>query len=350
MRIIKSYITQILSWLLAAGIAFLIINTICFFYERPVGWIDTPNGVSDAVSRPYSIVVHGTEGYGVVRVDKNGFFNPDLELLDDYVLVMGASHTIGKEVRAGEKYSVILNDMISDDGKLHVLNIGCNGNYLPSIIKHFNTAVRKYPKATCVIMEVGSLDFAANVIDEAIEQGESDFSDADELFSQRSVKEKVYGLIKETSPFLSRVKNQIVTFKHNTAANQNKEDSDGGGATELDKEQDIREYANSIDEALKLIRNEYSGKLAFLYHIPGGVSLDKNERRIEKSDKERIFIEVCKVNDIDVIEMQPIFEDNYCRTGKLPYGFANSSPGNGHLNKVGHKIVAETLHDYLKRQ
>ena len=40
--------------------------------------------------------------------------------------------------------------------------------------------------------------------------------------------------------------------------------------------------------------------------------------------------------------------EHYNKYHELPYGFANTTPGNGHLNEVGHKIMADVIIDYLE--
>ena len=42
---------------------------------------------------------------------------------------------------------------------------------------------------------------------------------------------------------------------------------------------------------------------------------------------------------IDFIDTGDAFLEHYNKYHELPYGFANTTPGNGHLNEVGHKIM-----------
>ena len=46
--------------------------------------------------------------------------------------------------------------------------------------------------------------------------------------------------------------------------------------------------------------------------------------------------------------MRPVFAQYYEEHKEIPYGFANTKPGNGHLNKLGHRLVAETLITYIE--
>lgn len=89
---------KIISACVAFILAFFVVNGIMFAYERPVAWIDTPNGASRAVRNPNAMLIHGTEGYSISKIDSYGFTNQNYALADEYILMMGASHSQGKEI------------------------------------------------------------------------------------------------------------------------------------------------------------------------------------------------------------------------------------------------------------
>ena len=78
---------KIISLLCAVVLSFLLANGITFLFERPVGYIYTPNGASRAIRRPGSFLIHNTEGHHFSEIDKNGFINADMPLSGSYVLV-----------------------------------------------------------------------------------------------------------------------------------------------------------------------------------------------------------------------------------------------------------------------
>lgn len=57
-----------------------------------------------------------------------------------------------------------------------------------------------------------------------------------------------------------------------------------------------------------------------------------------------IFKNCCKEYNIEVIDVTQRFISNYEENYELPYGFANTLPGKGHLNKVGHELIADELY------
>lgn len=106
---------KIISACVAFILSFFVVNGIMFAYERPVAWIDTPNGASRAVRNPNAMLIHGTEGYSISKIDSNGFTNQNYALADEYILMMGASHSQGKEITISSRYSTIVNNMLVDD-------------------------------------------------------------------------------------------------------------------------------------------------------------------------------------------------------------------------------------------
>lgn len=62
------------------------------------------------------------------------------------------------------------------------------------------------------------------------------------------------------------------------------------------------------------------------------------------------FLRACQENGMKVLNMQPIFSRHFEENREVPYGFWNTSMGTGHLNKIGHQLIAQELYDYLERR
>lgn len=323
-------------WIAAILIAFIFANLLCFIYERPTGWFDTPNGPSPAGWRPGSIIVHGTEGYGITKVDENGYLNPGGKLNESYVLMMGSSHTQGKELASNKKYSVLVNDHFSNGSdELYTYNIASDGNYLPTIIKHFHAALQAFPAPRAITIEISNTDFSTTEIENAMLQVEYD-EDNNILNQSKNakIKTRTLNFIKESCPLLSLAKKKY-------------EASMVAEAIETDYSIDIGSYYNSIYDALDLIRSEYEGPIVFIYH-PGVSLLENGKMELLYSDTWLFFQQACKENNIDIIDMGPYFEREYTESQKLPYGFSNTSPNAGHLNQTGHELIAEAIISYIE--
>ena len=312
-------------WGLALVMGFAIVNALCFFYERPAGWVDTPAGAAPAAWQPGALIVHGTEGYGVSKVDENGFLNPEGPLADRYVLMMGSSHTQGKEVYPAQRYSTLVSSYFSgESGPLTAYNIASDGHYLPSQIRHFRAAVAAFPNADAITMEIGSTDATTQELRDA--QTQVDYVPVG-FDSARRLKSAV----KAGLPLVSLLKKNIQTLRAQAA-----EETEGA-----------YDYETELDAALCLIRSEFDGPIAFVYHPSTEIRPD-GSLELVYSDTWDIFCRMCEKNGIDVIDAGPRFARLYETERQLPYGFANTTPGSGHLNARGHEILAEEIISYLE--
>lgn len=328
-------IKKIFQWLVSIGIGFFIVNTLCFCYERPTGWIDTPNGPSPAGWNPGTVLVHGTEGYGITKIDKNGYMNPDGVLQKNHILCMGSSHTQGKEVAPNEKYTALVNEYFSDgEGQLAAYNIACDGNYLPSLIKHFPAAVAAFPDAAVVTIEIFCTNFSAEQMEAAMlgtqyeERGSVVALDA-----QAGTKEILKTLVKESMPLLSLLKNKLEAMAKTESL----------GSTSFDTQQ----ASLSLRKGIALLRSEFDGEILFVYHPSISIKAD-GSISCTYGETYETFVSACEENDIHVIDMGSLFLQNFEKTKTLPYGFANTTPATGHLNATGHRLIAEALIERLQ--
>lgn len=330
---------KIISACVAFLLAFFTVNGIMFAYERPVAWTDTPNGASRAVREPNAVLIHGTEGYSISKIDSYGFTNQNYALADKYILMMGASHSQGKEITISNRYSTIVNNKLVDDKEeLKAFNIACDGHFLPSIINHFRSAIENYPKANCVTIEIMSTDYSIEDLKKSlIWTDEIDTKTAIEIFASQSNVKRAKNMLKEYLPLIAMIKSHIETSQRlNTS---------GGG--EKNNGINEEEYRTVITDGLSLIRSCFDGPIVFIYHPTTEIQADGTLKLIRSHTLE-IFKEECEHVDIDFIDTGDAFLEHYNKYHELPYGFANTTPGNGHLNEVGHKIMADVIIDYLE--
>ena len=321
---------QVFQWTSALLAGFFVVNALCFGYERQPGWLDTPEGPAASVWRPGAVIVHGTEGYGISKVDENGFLNSDGTLAERYVLMMGASHTQGKEVSSGQMYSTLVNDYFSGgSGFLTAYSIASDGHFLPSQIRHFRAAVEAFPNAGAITIEIGSTDDSPQELHDARKQPVYDPGNGD--FNNLSPVSRLKLAAKEGLPLLTLLKKNFQTLRAQAA-----EETEGP-----------YDYETELDAALSLIRSQFDGPLAFAYHPTTEIQPDGSLKLVYSGNWE-IFCQVCEKNGIDVIDTGPRFTRLYETEQKLPYGFANTTPGSGHLNAAGHRILAEEIISYLE--
>ena len=84
-----------------------------------------------------------------------------------------------------------------------------------------------------------------------------------------------------------------------------------------------------------------------MYHPTTSLASD-GTLQLGYSDTWEAFCRLCEKHGIDVIDTGFRFQKLYETEGQLPYGFANTAPGEGHLNALGHRILLEGIIAYLE--
>jgi hypothetical protein len=87
------------------------------------------------------------------------------------------------------------------------------------------------------------------------------------------------------------------------------------------------------------LRSAYNGRLTFLF-VPDFFA--------PPSRVEALFENECRSGSLSCINMRTVF-DGFRRSGDAPFGFPNSSFGEGHLNSRGHAAAARLLESELER-
>jgi lysophospholipase L1-like esterase len=328
------YLKRILSLCVAVILSFLLANCLMFVYSRPVAMIYTPNGASRAIRRPYSFIVNGTEGYGFSQIDKNGYSNPNFSLNENYILMMGSSHTQGKEIAPSKKYSVLTNNALANGvEKLFAYNIACDAHFLPTIIKHFRSAVKNFPDANCITIEIGSTDFSIDELQEVMQYHDiTDSRTAKTVFAEQNWLTKIINLGKESFPLAVLITNHIETLR---------------ASNSVDFNHDATVYKATLIEDLSLIRSLYTGPIVFIYH-PETILQADGTMALKYSQTLELFKAACEETNIDFIDVGDKFAKHFEMYYELPYGFSNTSPGKGHLNETGHQIMANAILEYLE--
>lgn len=102
---------------------------------------------------------------------------------------------------------------------------------------------------------------------------------------------------------------------------------------------------------LNNLRDKTHLPIFFVYcpHVP-----HINNGTVKFNDKEKnimnMFSKELANHDIGFIDLSNVFVNYYQETGNFPRGFINSKPGEGHFNKNGHKLIAETIFKSIKNK
>lgn len=116
----------------------------------------------------------------------------------------------------------------------------------------------------------------------------------------------------------------------------------GGGYTNEEK------YPFVMGEALSLLRQQFDGTILIVYHPQKTYIKNDGTLEFKKSETLDIFEELCRQNDIGFVDITDRYVEHYEECHELPYGFANTTPGDGHMNAIGHRIVADAIINYFE--
>lgn len=225
--------------------------------------------------------------------------------------MMGASHTQGKEVSPEQRYSALVNDYFSgDSGLLTAYNIASDRHFLPSQIHHFRAALEAFPNAGAVTIEIGSTDYSAQELRDA--RNQAVYAPGNGGFNDLSPVSRLKLAAKEDLPLLTLLKKNVQTLRAQAAEGS----------------EDLYDYETELDAALALIRSEFDGPIAFVYHPTTSLAAD-GTLQLGYSDTWEAFCRLCEKHGIDVIDTGFRFQKLYETEGQLPYGFANTAPGEG---------------------
>ena len=68
------------------------------------------------------------------------------------------------------------------------------------------------------------------------------------------------------------------------------------------------------------------------------------------AEMESYLFKSCEENNVPIINMNQSMVDYYQTYQKFSYGFANSNIGTGHLNTVGHELIAQSVYNEIVKQ
>jgi hypothetical protein len=314
-------------FILAGIIAFLFLNIFCLAYYNIPVHIKTKTSATDYVWEKYAYYSKMTEGFGYGKMNNEGFNN-----LQDYnaqqsidILIMGSSHMEGTNVPQDKTVAALLNENFN--GSKHVYNIGISGHDFPHIVNNIEAAVQYYKPNDYIVIEISSMQFNIQDLKKSINKT---------LIQIPSYDNKVMFFLQKI-PYLRLLYSQYKHFVGNDEENEPKKSD-----TVFDK----TTYTTILDTVMKKLYQvsiEHDIKIIIFYHPY--LILDNNGSVSEDTVYEylEIFKNACLGNDIIFLNMADCFFEEYNNNYILPHGFSNTVIGMGHLNKNGHRLIANRL-------
>lgn len=322
---------SVIFWLIklaGAGLLALITLTImCFFYYNPGTHISSNNGATDYVWEKEKFYCKATEGAAYGRIDSRGYNNEAVpERID--ILMMGSSHMEAFNVSQDENAAASLNEKFN--GKKTVYNIGMSAHKFYYCAKNLSGAIVEFKPAKYVVIETNTLNFNKKSLDQAAS-----------------------GTLKKIPSYDSGLLYQLQRnqyFKLLYKQLKNVEETEGITVKKNDEIKIEKGYQASVDNLLKKLSDtceSYNCKLIILYQPSLILNQDGSADTNSSKEAREFFRKECELHNIVFADMTDDFLNNYADSKVLPHGFSNTAVGQGHLNKYGHKMIAEKLYKII---
>lgn len=315
---------------IAGILAFCLVSVFSFFYYNPPVHVPCDDGATDYKREENVFWSRGAEGFCGGRIDGGGYNNSAVPETVD-VLYMGSSHSEGLYVNTDETYCYLLNELFENTGvPLTGYNLGMSSHAFARNVRNLPYAAEKY-HPRYIVMETQSDKFTRE--------------EAEETYEGEAGKLKTYT---KNDPLYWVQKNPYVKLLYLQVKNYL---SHGEGedmpvsAPEASESQENR--ADILLEYISAMAKEYDF-IPIIYFqpkislAPDGQSICADSRYVEQ------FAEFCEQYGIRFIDMTEAFERNYQENYIVPTGFSNTAVGYGHINRYGHRIIAEELYPVLK--
>lgn len=327
---------RLFKWLIkaaAAGIlALLLLCALCFFYYNvPVHYYNE-TGATEYRWEGSKFFRKGTEGFAFGRTNNDGFVN-----LSDYsagekidILLMGSSHMEAMNVSAKENTAAKLNELFA--GELYTYSIGTSGHTLCYCVKHLDAALSTYAPGEYVVLETAAVEIPAEELEAVL------LGTLPEIPSQSG---GLIGLMQKL-PYL-----RLFYMKYVKGINNDGEASADETAEPVMTETDRAALLDSFMAKIKSRCSEHGVQPIIVYHSQ--LLFDDNGEAYTDTDADALsaFSEKCESNNISFINLEDSFIQAYQQYHRLPYGFANTPPGAGHMNSWGHMLFAQSVYDAI---
>jgi hypothetical protein len=306
-------------------VAFLVLNIFCFVYYNLPVHVTTKTGVTDYYWETHAYYSKMTEGLGYGKMNNEGFNN-----IQDYfyqpidILLMGSSQMEGTNVPQKATTTALLNKLFETK---YVYNIGISGHNFSHIVNNLETAIQFYKPNKYVIVEIGSLQFNVQSLEESINGT---------LRRIPSYDNKIMFFLQKI-PYLRLLYSQYKNF-----IGKGDEENLQQSNTIFDMEK-LSASLDAVMKKLYMVEKEYGIKIIIFYHPHFTLNSDGTISENTVYEYQKTFEDACDNNNILFFSMADVFAEEYNNNHTLPHGFSNTAVGSGHLNRNGHMLIADEL-------
>ena len=324
----------------AALTALIILSALSAGYYLIPLRVENPAGNTDYRWEPGGVWIKMTEGISHGRFDANGFNNLEA-IADPDVLILGSSHMEAVDVPQSETTASQLSDLL--DRRLSVYNMGISGHTLVKICGYLPATLASFEKAPkYVVVETGSVALSEKDAEEIINAS----------FPKTPVSHNGFINMLQKIPFFRLMYYQISKdlsdrFAPGSSPFVSSEpfisrvSDDKTADADTPYEPDPEPY-DAVFAYLASLESEYGCEIIIFRHPTEQISPDGTVT-FPAEPEATVFADRASSTGIDFVDLTADFEKLYSTERKLPHGFISGRIGEGHLNRFGHRVIAERL-------
>ena len=321
---ILKFLTVSLKIIVSGILALIILSAGCYFYYNQPSHYTDKDGVTGYRNEVNVFYCLGREGFGLGYTNNEGYTN-----VEDYVpsseielLLMGSSHMAASNII--QEYSAA--SLLSSEYGVKVYNVAMPGHQFHVCAAGLRAGISKYRPSKFTIIETSAVGITEKNVNDILHN----------TVSKPSAYDKGILSLLRRNNYLRLLYHQFVK----PALNNNNSIPEKLAGREI------------LSEMLAKLNKDVSlsgAKLIIAYHP--SVSLNKDGTMKIDDDPEVVkqFSELCAENGIYFLNMAERFLEEYKKDYTLPYGFANSSVGKGHMNVHGHRMFADEIYKLIQR-
>ena len=333
----KKCIIYLLKVVSAALVAFIILNALCVFYYNIPAHCVSKTHSTNHIWQQGKFYSRATEGFASGVIDANGFNNlQTYEKGEIDLLMMGSSHMEAFNVAQDKNTVVLLNEKFKNDKlDMNAYNIGVSGHHFLICLNNLNNAIDEFAPRKYVVIETGYVVPDATTINQMLNGT---------LTPDSSSSSVIIDFLKRI-PYLrllyAQIKNTVTNNKNEVPVQSNQD-------SEVNKTELYENLGKLIKQSTKKCQDAGVQVIIF-YNCE--ISIDEQGKVKDRVDLDDVnaFKEACDKNDVIFVDMYDAFASMYEKTKKLPRGFANTQAGAGHINEVGHQVIADEIYAIINK-
>ena len=332
---LKKYLSFFLKMIFSGILALVILSLLCLLYYNPPMAAAQLDGYTNWKYTPNTSWRSMTEGVGQGVTNSLGYNDPQdpIEGMES-ICFLGSSQTEAMQIDQNNSFSSLLETMIFSDGDAsndyQCLNLGISGHFFEIVVSNFQNFADSFDDVRYVVIEVNNIEFTEEEVEYMLREAYH------RDYTERSFLYKALQRI----PYMRLLSKQLNDILSNSAA----------PAEVVEEPRSFDNYAAVLDPVmgkLSRIAQEHNFEIIMMKH--SRISLDEEGNACPQNDDAALeqFRQSCEANGIRFVCTNDIFCDHVNINHEMPYGFPNAYYGEGHLNEVGHQLIAQLLYSEL---